>query len=132
MNNSFTTSKPIYQQIMEEIKGMIARNEWHRGSKLPSQKELAVKMGVNHNTIQRVYRELEAEGFVETLRGQGTFVCDNENVVAAVKQDMVEKALQEFLNKMQSLGLSSSEILDVISEYMEGGGRETDGESFNC
>lgn len=79
MVEEFDTTKPIYIQIMEMINKKIVRNEWKAGEKLPSVREMAVKTGVNPNTIQRTYSELERMGIVETRRGQGTFVTENRS-----------------------------------------------------
>ena len=85
MGKEFQASKPIYMQIVDKINQQIVRKELKPGDKLPSVREMAVQSGVNPNTIQRTYTELERMAIVETKRGQGTFVVDNEKVIQELK-----------------------------------------------
>ena len=76
MSEEFDPSKPIYLQLSERINNQIVRKELSAGEKLPSVREMAIRSGVNPNTVQRTYSELERMGIVETKRGQGTFVTE--------------------------------------------------------
>ncbi|MGI6102343.1 MAG: GntR family transcriptional regulator, partial [Bacillota bacterium] len=62
-------SRPIYQQMIDEVKRAIARGELKPGDKLPSHRDMAQEIRVNPNTVQRAYREMEQGGLVQTLRG---------------------------------------------------------------
>ena len=73
----FSNEAPIYQQIMEQIKAMIATGVLTSGDKLPSVRELAVEAGVNPNTMQKALSELEREGLLCSKRTSGRFVTDN-------------------------------------------------------
>ena len=77
MGADFHASKPIYMQIADKIIQQMVRHELKSGAKLPSVREMAIQTGVNPNTIQRTYAELERMAIVETKRGQGTFVVEN-------------------------------------------------------
>ncbi|RYD06974.1 hypothetical protein N752_01395 [Desulforamulus aquiferis] len=78
MVQSFNNNQPIYLQIIQRLCRQIIRGELEAGDKLPSVRELAVQMGVNPNTAQRVYAEMERLEVAETRRGLGTFITEKE------------------------------------------------------
>ena len=71
----YRDAKPIYTQIIDNFRSQIAAGILQPGDKLPSVRELAAKMSINPNTIQRAYREMEQQGLIQTLPGKGCFVC---------------------------------------------------------
>jgi len=115
----FDETRPIYIQIMENIKSKIARGELKPGSKLPSVRELSGDMGVNPNTIARAYSELEREGVIVTRRGQGTYVTDDPQKVLKIRDEMAASALSTFLESLRALGLSNEEILNLIAKTLK-------------
>ena len=78
--------KSIYEQIMNGFKEMIMTGALAYGQKMPSVRELSKDLGVNPNTIQKSYRELERQGYVYTTTGVGTFVADRKNVSGDPKE----------------------------------------------
>lgn len=120
VNLEFNPERPIYLQIIDEIKKRIVRGDLKLGEKLPSQRELAAIMSVNPNTVQRAYRELEDTKIAETLRGQGTFVSSTISI-KELQKDLAERALGEFLTEMSELGLSHSEIKELLEKALEKG-----------
>ena len=114
MKIDFTTSTPIYLQIIEEFKRQIVAGLLKPGDKVPSQRDLAAQIKVNANTVQRAYREMEILGLVETLRGQGTFVCQNDQIVEETKSEMLTNLVDDFVRSVQALGLSQEAILEVL------------------
>lgn len=115
----FDNSKPIYIQIIEDIKKKLIRGEINPGDKIPSQREFAKDMKVNPNTVQRAYREMESMGLVKTLRGQGTFIDDKEDLLIEIKKDMANSILIKFIEDMRSLGIEDKETLDLIKGWQE-------------
>lgn len=115
----FDNSKPIYIQIIEDIKKKLIRGEIKPGDKIPSQREFAKDMKVNPNTVQRAYREMENMGLVKTLRGQGTFIDDKEELLNEIKKDMASSILVKFIEDMRSLGIEDRETLDLIKIWQE-------------
>ena len=71
----YRSARPIYAQIVDGFRGQIEGGVLQSGEKLPSVRELAVQLSINPNTIQRAYRQLEAEGWIATVPGKGCFVC---------------------------------------------------------
>lgn len=115
----FNDNLPIYIQIMNLIKSSIASGEIRGGDKLPSVREFSKELRVNPNTIQRSYQELERENIVFTQRGMGTFVTEDQGMIKDLKKSMATDVVNNFLIEMKKLGFSSSEIMDIISEWIE-------------
>lgn len=120
MVEEFDTTKPIYIQIMEMINKKIVRNEWKAGEKLPSVREMAVKTGVNPNTIQRTYSELERMGIVETRRGQGTFVTENVEVIERLCERLKQDIVDDFIRNMMELGFTLDDMIATLKNYKGG------------
>jgi GntR family transcriptional regulator len=119
MQVDFDISQPIYQQVIIEIQRSLVRGELKPGDKLPSQRDLAQTMKVNHNTIQRAYREMEGEGFVETIRGMGTFITNNPVIVEEIRLKMAGESIGRFIEEMCSLGMKGEQIIAAVREHVE-------------
>lgn len=115
----FDHSRPIYEQIMEVFKKKLVRKELRPGDKMPSQRELAQKIKVNPNTVQRAYREMELEGMTQTVRGRGTFIVEDDQMIDHYKKEMAEKALSKFVQEIEALGYEKEEIPVLIRKYIE-------------
>ena len=116
----FDEDTPIYRQIMMEIERAIARGELAPGRKLPSQREMAVLSGTNPNTVQRAYREMELEGVIETRRGRGTFVREDSEAILRIRRQLAPEAVDAFIAKMKSLGLTAQMIRQIVADRLEG------------
>jgi len=119
MKVNFDAAKPIYEQIIEEIKRMLVRGELNPGDKLPSQRDMARYIEVNPNTIQRAYREMELLNLIITKRGKGTFVKEDDSMVITIKNDMARDAASKFVTEMKSLGYTNQEIVEYIKGEVE-------------
>ena len=119
MKIDFNASKPIYEQVIDEIKKQIARGEIKPGDKLPSQRELAKDIQVNPNTVQRAYREMEILDLVETKRGRGTFIKDDDKVIKEINEQMAHSAVQKFITEMISIGFEKEEIINLLKSEFE-------------
>ncbi|GKV55249.1 GntR family transcriptional regulator [Sporosarcina sp. NCCP-2222] len=116
MSIEFTPDKPIYQQLIDRILGDIIRGDLASGEKLPSVREYAIEAGVNANTMQRVYKELEQMEITETRRGQGSFVTENEERIAALRHEMKEQLVTTFLISVEAFGFTRDEMVKVLIE----------------
>ncbi|MFT0802568.1 GntR family transcriptional regulator [Bacillus swezeyi] len=121
MAHDFSSSKPIYKQIAEQLFKKMVREEIKPGEKLPSVRELAVETQVNPNTIQRTYNEMERMGIVETRRGQGTFVVEKSEVIDDLKREMQAEVIGQFVLSMEELGLSKRDMLSELDRYLQKG-----------
>ncbi|MFW6238144.1 MAG: GntR family transcriptional regulator [Halanaerobiales bacterium] len=120
MDIQLDDSQPIYEQIIEHIKQMIVRGEIKPGDKLPSQRELAAEIKVNPNTVQHTYREMESQNLVETRRGRGTFIINDQRLISQIKREMVRETVQNFVQEMKSLGLTQEEIIVEVKKRLGG------------
>ena len=107
----YNNGSPIYLQVIRELKKMIIQGELKPGSKMPSNRELAVLFKVNQNTAARIYREMEMLGYCYTKRGIGTFVSEDEKMFQEMKEEMAEELLRNFMKEMQDLGFEKVTLL---------------------
>lgn len=119
MVEEFNASNPIYLQLADRIYRKIIRKELKAGEKLPSVRDMALNSGVNPNTVQRTYGELERMGIVETRRGQGTFVTENEDALVKLRENLKSEQILKFIQNMESMGYTSVEMISGLSEYLE-------------
>ncbi|TLS48483.1 GntR family transcriptional regulator [Paenibacillus antri] len=121
---NFNSPKPIYLQMVEEVKKALARGELSPGDKIPSHKEQAQMSQVNPNTVQRAYQEMEREGLTETLRGQGTFIRNDPALLARIRSEMAARAVQHFIEEMRGLGIDPNETERLLRERLYKGNEE--------
>lgn len=121
MTDTFRSSQPIYLQLADRLNRQIVSGELKPGDKLPSVRETAVASKVNPNTVQRTYRELEASGIVESRRGQGTFVTENEDILLSIREKLKQEQIQNFIQVMHDMGYENDEITKGLQTYLEGG-----------
>ncbi|WP_062105783.1 GntR family transcriptional regulator [Bacillus niameyensis] len=129
MAKDFEASKPIYLQIVDQVFQKIARGEIKPGEKLPSVREMAIQSGVNPNTIQRSYTEMERMGIVETKRGQGSFVIESESIVHELQRSMQREIIEQFVSNMEELGFSKEQMMKGLESYLKE--RDQDGHSLS-
>jgi GntR family transcriptional regulator len=114
------SEQPLYQQIKDQIKDAILRQELKEGEKLPSIRSLANNLHVSVLTTKRVYEELEKEGFIVTIVGKGSFVAsENTEMLSEFKRHLVEKKLSEVWQMARTLGINKEELysmMDIIFE----------------
>ena len=116
MRWNIRSDAPVYSQLVEHIKLAIVSGEFPLGSRLPSVRELAAEAGVNPNTMQRAFAELEREGLVLTQRTAGRTVTEDVSRIEAVKRRLAPAAIQTFWVSMRLLGFDQSEALQMLSE----------------
>ena len=119
---SNTSDRPLYQQIKDQIKDAILKNELVEGDPLPSIRSFANDLQVSVLTIRRVYEELEQEGFVVSQVGIGTFVsASNIELLRDTKRRLVEQKMQDMLQTAKSLNISKDELnamMDILYEEL--------------
>ena len=116
-NNS---NVPLYQQIKDQIKDSILKEELAEGDSLPSIRTFANDLQVSVLTIRRVYNELESEGFVVSQAGLGTFVSTgNIELLQDAKRRLVEKKMAELIQTAKSLQITKEDLnsmMDILYE----------------
>jgi GntR family transcriptional regulator len=119
LNMEFNPTIPIYLQIIDEIKRQIASGERNPGSKVESVRELAQTMGVNPNTGQRAFAELEREGLMYTERTAGRYITTDISRIATLKEESAKSMIGEFVRVMLQSGFSKQDILRLVKAFME-------------
>ncbi|MCB2153959.1 GntR family transcriptional regulator [bacterium] len=108
-------SKPVYQQLIDQVKLACASGRLKPDDRLPSIREVAVALRVNRNTIARVYSELEREGLVYTRAGQGCFVSGRESDLRAdVREEEIARRAEELVAQAKLYGFSEQDIRRVL------------------
>ena len=110
MRFALDLSQPLYEQVLDQVRSSIAKGEIALGDKIPSVRELAQALKINPNTVMRAYQELERDRLTETRRGQGTYITADMAVVEDIRSRIAERAIDEFLAKMSSLGFDDEDI----------------------
>lgn len=113
------SDRPIYSQLVEDIRMRIVSDAYPPGSRLPSVRELASEAGVNPNTMQRAFTELERNGLLETRRTSGRFVTEDEALIRSIRRELAREQLAEFFHKMEQLGYQKQEALALIDAAYE-------------
>ncbi len=116
-------SRPIYQQIADEIRLLIARGELTENATLPAVRQLAGDLGVNLNTVATAYRELQAEGLLAIKHGAGAVVASR--TTSGKSEENLRKPLRAALANLFLAGLSWAEIMNLVVDEMRGLLRET-------
>ncbi|MBX6394480.1 MAG: GntR family transcriptional regulator [Alicyclobacillaceae bacterium] len=120
---------PLYQQLVDQVREGVARGWLQPGDRLPSVRELAVQLALNHNTVAKAYQELEREGLIETLRGRGTFVALPKRRRATPEDyAWVESQIRQLLVAAYHLGIEPEELADIVRR-VAAGWRKTEGGS---
>ena len=110
----YDTDIPINVQIIEKIENDILNGTLVPSEKLPSIQEMAVMMEVNQNTVSRAYKDCESLGIIETKRGIGSFVIDNQDLISRLRTEKVTCITKAFIHDLESLGYSRAEIIELI------------------
>lgn len=114
MEWQFDNSMPIYTQLINKIELAIVSGEYVRGQRLPAVRDLASEAGVNPNTLQRAFQELERLGLVYTQRSNGRFVTEDMTVIEKNKQTLAQESIRSFMDSMRRIGFSREEIIKLL------------------
>ena len=111
--------RPIYAQIVEKIKLRIISGFYQPGSKLPSVRDLALEAGVNPNTMQKAFAELENSGLLITMRTSGRMVTEDEERISMVRETIAQEKIDAFLQDMRELGFGPEQSFLLIKNSVE-------------
>ncbi|HZU86110.1 MAG TPA: GntR family transcriptional regulator, partial [Anaerolineaceae bacterium] len=117
----FRSGVSIYAQLVEQIRGMVARGELKPGDQLPTVRQLAMELRVNFNTVARAYRLLDEAGLISTQQGRGTYIWEPPGPKAQehLREDLLESLARQYLQEALRLGFSSAEILQALQKQIE-------------
>jgi GntR family transcriptional regulator len=107
---SQTDPRPMYLQILEQIRARIAARDWPPGKELPSIRALAAGLNVSVITVKRAYLDLETEGVIVTRHGKGSFVADVNGLAGELKEEQLAGHLAQAAEIGRLLGLTDDEL----------------------
>ncbi len=112
---------PIYSQLVEQIRAMVARNELKPGDQLPTVRQLATELRVNFNTVARAYRILDESGLISTQQGRGTYIWEppGEEVQQQLRENFLDSLTQQFVQEAVRQGFTAGEIYAALQQHLE-------------
>ena len=119
LNLDYRDARPIYEQVKDGLRRLMVTGVIQEGEKLPSVRTMAGTLAINPNTIQRAYEALEAEGYVYSVPGKGSFAAPNTGVDEGRKQDLLQ-TFDQTAGELLFLGISGEELWARI-RALEGG-----------
>ena len=115
----YRDAKPIYEQIKQGLRRLVVSHAISEDEKLPSVRELASRLTINPNTIQRAYRELESEGYLYSIPGKGTFASGQLSAPMR-RQEELWTRFDEVVTELLFLSIKTDDLTDRIQHIAEG------------
>jgi Predicted transcriptional regulators len=113
--------RPLYEQIISQIKKRIIQNDLKEGDSLPSMRLLAKELRISVITTKRAYTELERQGYIETITGKGSFVAKkNIQIIYEEQLKEIESCFQKGIDIARQTGLTLSELEQMLENLYEG------------
>lgn len=113
-------ARPIFKQIVDQVRMLVARNELEVGAKLPSVRGLATQLLVNANTVAKAYNELTSQGVLESHQGKGLFVAQQRQMLSQeAQQRKLDSAVEVFVNEVAYLDYSQEKLLSSVANALE-------------
>ena len=112
---------PIYEQVIDQIKTMIRKEELKQNDQLPSVRALSKELKISALTVKKAYDELEREGFTVTVHGKGSYVtAANTELMMEEQRKEVEQDLEQAILKGRRYGISDEDIKTLFELILEG------------
>ncbi len=116
----FKSGKPVYLQLVDQIRYAAASGALRTGESLPSIRPLAEELRVNRNTVAKAYAELENQGVIETLPGKGCFLKENNSpFTRSVRQKLLVTEIDEAVVTAHHLQVDGDTFLSLVKERLE-------------
>jgi GntR family transcriptional regulator len=117
---NFKSGKPVYLQVVDQVKAAAASGALRTGEPLPSIRPLAEQLRVNRNTVAKAYTELEGQGVIETIAGRGCFLKENHSPFRKdVRLKMVAEEVDAAIVQAHHLRVEDKEFLDLVKQRLE-------------
>ena len=117
---NFKSGKPVYLQIVDQIKSLSASGALRAGEALPSIRPLAEELRLNRNTVAKAYAELESLGVIETVPGKGCFLKANQSPLRKeVRRRLLMEEIDQVIVAAHHLQVNDREFIEMIRERME-------------
>jgi|ERR1700728_4437706 GntR family transcriptional regulator len=116
----FKSGKPVYLQLVDQIRLAAAAGKLRTGEPLPSIRPLAEELRVNRNTIAKAYAELESQGVIETIPGKGCFLKENDSpFTRPVRQKLLQAEIDEAVVMAHHLQVDREKFLALVKERLD-------------
>ena len=112
---NYRDGRPIYEQVKDGLRKLVVTGVIGEGEKLPSVRALASSLAINPNTIQKAYEALEAEGYVYSVPGKGSFAAPHSGVDTRRREQLLEQ-LDGLVKELAYLGVSAEDVCGHIRE----------------
>ncbi len=117
---NFKSGKPVYLQVVDQIKSAAASGALRPGEPLPSIRPLAEQLRINRNTVSKAYAELENQGIIETIAGKGCFVAENNSPFKKqVREKMLEADIDAAIVQAHHLQVDDDDFLALVKERLD-------------
>ncbi len=116
----YRDKRPIYEQIVDRLRALIAGGALEPDEKLPSVRALAVDLSINPNTIQRAYSELEREGFIYSVKGRGNFVRADQDLLL-IQQEKLLEDLKKQIIICRDQQIDYKQVISCVQEIYQPG-----------
>ncbi|MEX2144144.1 MAG: GntR family transcriptional regulator [Anaerolineales bacterium] len=116
-----TVHRPVYLQIMEQVKHAIATGALKPEDQLPTVRQLAADLRVNFNTVARAYRLLDEEGIISTQHGRGTFILSPTSLkdTKRLRKQQLATLVEHFVEEAEQLGFAPKEVRTLVNEQLK-------------
>jgi GntR family transcriptional regulator len=116
---NFKSGKPVYLQVVDQVKAAAASGTLQSGEALPSIRPLAEELRVNRNTIAKAYTELESQGVIETIPGRGCFVRPNNSPLKKeVRRKLLIEEIDQVIVQAHHLQVPSQELVSLVQDRL--------------
>ena len=112
----FDNERPIYLQLVEQLRVAIVSGVYAAGSRLPSVRELAVMAKVNPNTMQKALTELESDRLIFTERTNGKYVTNDQRLLAKIKTELAADLVHSYTSEMAKIGITYGESIKYLKQ----------------
>lgn len=123
---TLNTRDPVYEQVMNHFKVLIANGELRPGDEIPSRRELARLFQINPNTVQRAYKEMEDAQLIHTERNYPSKVTTDEAVLIQVREELLHHAVETFVDAIHLIQVPMEEVLARVENRINELEREDD------
>lgn len=111
--------EPVYVQIIRFIKQQILMKKIKDYEELPSRRELAMKLSINPNTVQKAYKQLEEEGLIRTISNVKSVIVVNEKVMMKIQEEFIESDIKAFITTCKNSGMSFQKVIALLTNYWD-------------
>ena len=119
---NFNHREPVYVQVIRHFKEQMATGNLEPGQEIPSRRELANRLKINPNTVQRAYKEMEEQGLIFTEGNLPSRITKDEETLKRVREELVLEAVETFVHSVRSINIPLDEALNLVKKKYETGG----------